>query len=406
VTIVANVYDVTTWTIAGSPGVTAVTDIGAIINSIIADIKIQQPTQASKPGAVIYIPPGDYSLKTRVVIDISYLQIKGSGHGFTSSSIRFNSGNTSSWHEIWPGGSRVRVENTDGNNQAFLVTRNGNPRLSSVEFLDFCIDGVHFTPDENSYTNGKVGIEVATDQDSFRIRGMGLVYLERGIVIRNADALSITGNFLMENGNCIELTNSGQGSSVTNNIIGAGYKGFSIFAENHWGLLISGNNLIPRGKSMVHFKNCFRSTITANRMHSSWPGMVVMEGACDHNQISANHFLRIPEYYSVFAGVNNGQDDLYGLIHVRGTGNTISANHFSYDVPTGSVTPPGAVPTIILLWSGADNYIAANNAVANQAINVVCVVSAGPRNKILDSGTATQFLSYTSSANYSFRATP
>jgi inulin fructotransferase (DFA-I-forming) len=92
----STVYDVTTWTIPGSPGTTAYTDIGAVINSIIADVKINQPTQSAKPGAVIYIPPGDYSLKTRVVIDVSYLQIKGSGHGFTSSSIRYNSGSTAS----------------------------------------------------------------------------------------------------------------------------------------------------------------------------------------------------------------------------------------------------------------------------------------------------------------------
>ena len=85
----STIYDVTTWTVPGSPATTATTDIGAVVNSIIVDIKANQPDQASKPGAVIYIPPGDYSLKTRIVIDISYLQIKGSGHGFTSSSIRY-----------------------------------------------------------------------------------------------------------------------------------------------------------------------------------------------------------------------------------------------------------------------------------------------------------------------------
>ena len=109
----ATVYDVTTWTVPGNPGLTASYDIGAVINSIIADVKGQQTSQASKPGAVIYIPPGDYSLKTRVTVDVSYLTIRGSGHGFTSSSIRYNSGNTSSWHEVNPGGSRVRVDNPD-----------------------------------------------------------------------------------------------------------------------------------------------------------------------------------------------------------------------------------------------------------------------------------------------------
>ena len=84
-----NCYDVTDWPV-GDPS----EDIGAVINSIIADIKRRQvvtnENESGKPGAVIYIPPGDYHLRTQVVIDISFLKVEGSGHGFTSSSIRFN----------------------------------------------------------------------------------------------------------------------------------------------------------------------------------------------------------------------------------------------------------------------------------------------------------------------------
>ena len=74
-----NYYDVTEWTV-GNP----YKDIGEVINSIIADIKRRQRDSdndgGGKPGAVIYIPPGDYHLATQVVIDISYLKIMGSGH--------------------------------------------------------------------------------------------------------------------------------------------------------------------------------------------------------------------------------------------------------------------------------------------------------------------------------------
>lgn len=99
-----NYYDVTNFPV-GSP----YEDIGAVINSIIADIKSRQPAadlnDGGKPGAVIYIPPGDYRLVTQVVIDVSYLKIVGSGHGFTSSSIRFNTpeAELAHWHERWPG---------------------------------------------------------------------------------------------------------------------------------------------------------------------------------------------------------------------------------------------------------------------------------------------------------------
>ena len=84
-----NYYDVTEWPV-GNP----YEDIGEVINSIIEDIKKRQKESdvgnGGKPGAVIYIPSGDYHLATQVVVDISYLKIMGSGHGFTSSSIRFN----------------------------------------------------------------------------------------------------------------------------------------------------------------------------------------------------------------------------------------------------------------------------------------------------------------------------
>lgn len=82
-------YDVTTWPIGN-----ASEDVGEVINSIIADIKVRQAdpdaNDGGKPGAVIAIPPGDYHLRTQVLIDMSYLRIQGAGHGFTSSSIPFN----------------------------------------------------------------------------------------------------------------------------------------------------------------------------------------------------------------------------------------------------------------------------------------------------------------------------
>lgn len=53
-----NYYDVTDWQV-GNP----YTDIGEVINSIIADIKNRQKdtnvNDGGKPGAVIYIPSGD-----------------------------------------------------------------------------------------------------------------------------------------------------------------------------------------------------------------------------------------------------------------------------------------------------------------------------------------------------------
>ncbi len=397
-------YDVTTWTIPGS-ATTAETDIGAVINSIIADIKAQQSSQQSKPGAVISIPPGDYALKTRVVIDVSYLRIQGAGHGFTSSSIRYNAGDTTNWHEIWPGGSRIRVENTDGAAEAILIHRDGDPRLSSIELADFCLDGVSFMPDENSYRNGKIGIRSTTATDSMRISGLGLVYLERGIVVVDADALQITNNMLCECGSCVELVGSGQASMVNDNLIGAGPWGFSIFAEHHFGLIVAGNNIFPRGASSIHLKDAANNVISANRLHSFFSGMITMEGACDRNLVSANHFLRNPESFPVFQDVPHPQDDLFGLVHVRGSGNTVVSNHFSFEVSSVSVQPAGATPTLVLVASGTHNYIATNHHAADVPVHAVVLDSSTIDTKVLDCGTAAEFAAFPG-ATFGFRPTP
>jgi inulin fructotransferase (DFA-I-forming) len=398
------VYDVTTWTHSTNPAITCYTDIGALINDIIADIKKRQPNQSSKPGAVIYIPPGDYPLKTRVTVDVSYLTIRGDGHGFASSSIRYNAGDTSAWHEIWPGGSRIRVENTDGHSEGFLVSRSGEPRLSSVVFDNFCLDGLSFTPNQNSYANGKVGIRVDTANDAFRIERMGFVYLERALVIRDADALSVHGNFIAECGSCVELIGSGQASKVTDNHIGAGYIGYSIFAEQHQGLLIAGNNIFPRGKSLIHLRNTNRSSITGNRLHGFYPGMLDSDGANKENLISGNHFRREPEPWGPMQPYNNGKDDLYGVIHLRGDGNMVTGNLFAYDVPAAKITPSGAKPTIILVASGHNNHLSNNSLVSNVDANAVVLDGSTHGTKVIDSATASQFVAYTS--DYTFRATP
>lgn len=375
-----NYYDVTEWP-EGNP----YEDIGEVINSIIADIKSRQNdtdvNKGGKPGAVIYIPPGDYRLCSQVVIDISYLKIMGSGHGFTSSSIRFNTPENewADMHELWPGGSRILVDITldeideEYKGAAFYVKRNGNPRISSVEFSNFCIDGLHFIDDgsgeanpENTYTNGKTGIYVASACDSFRITGMGFVYLEHGITIYHADALSIHDNFIAECGNCIELRGWGQASKITDNLLGAGFKGYSIYAQNFGGLLISANNIFPRGASSIYFDGVTRSSITNNRIHSFYPGMVVFKNNCSENLISSNHFLRDYEPWTPFLEIDNGLDDLFGLLNINGNHNTVTTNHFSVVLNSQKIKPSGAKPVIIRIVSGNENYISNNHVVATE----------------------------------------
>ena len=265
---------------------------------------------------------------------------------------------------------------------------------------------------ENTYVNGKTGIYVADANDSFRITGMGFVYLEHALTIYNADALSIHDNFIAECGSCIELRGWGQASKITDNLIGAGFKGHSIYAENHGGLLITANNVFPRGASSVHLDGVTRSSVTNNRLHSFYPGMVILAANSSENLVASNHFLRDHEPWTPFLGVDNGLDDLFGLLSISGSNNSVIGNHFSEVIDSQSIRPAGATPVIIRLIAGTGNFLSSNHVVAMDVdvksndsafeaqvdallttedseglvVTAVMVDAAATRNTILDSG--------------------
>lgn len=387
------VYDVTTFPASVSP----YTDIGQVINEIIANIHSLQTTQTTRPGAVIYIPPGHYNLLTTVNIDIGFLTIKGSGHGFMSEAVRDDL-NHSAWVETLPGSSHVQIVN---NNQVgFLVDRATDPvlngRMNSVVFQDFCIDGVAST---KPYVpgNGKTGIKVQYDTDSLRIEGMGFVYLTTAITVRNADAFNITNNFITECGSAMQLTNGAIVGKITNNYLISAWGGNSIFLENNDNCLISGNSLLWGAR--IQLKNAHRTLITGNKFVSNFSGMIVHETQCDQHLITGNHFRRI-----FGDGGPARNDDLYGMVQINGNDNAVTSNMFSFDVPAASIVPSGATPTVVLVKGGARNYLATNQLVGNVPIRHVLDPSTSAT-KVLWSGTAAQLQDLTG-GNVSFVATP
>lgn len=197
---------------------------------------------------------------------------------------------------------------------------------------------------------------------------MGLIYLEHGVTVHDADALAIDNNFIAECGNCIELKGMGQASRIANNFVGAGYRGHSIYAENYAGILVSSNNVFPRGASSVHFSGVVRSSVTGNRFHSFYPGMLVFAANCCENLVSSNHFLRDREPWAPMQKYDNGLDDLFGLLQIDGSNNSLIANHISETIDAQYIRPPAAKPVIINVVSGSGNYIANNHIVATTEI--------------------------------------
>ncbi|QDY66599.1 hypothetical protein FQA45_09835 [Glutamicibacter halophytocola] len=63
------------------------------------------------------------------------------------------------------------------------------------------------------------------------------------------------------------------------------------YAVNHGELLITANNVSPHGTSSVHLKGVTRSTLANNRLHSLYPGMVIVDKNSSKNLVASNHFL-------------------------------------------------------------------------------------------------------------------
>jgi inulin fructotransferase (DFA-I-forming) len=171
----------------------------------------------------------------------------------------------------------------------------------------------------------------------------------------------------------------GQASKVTNNLIGAGYNGYSIYAENFGGLLVSGNNVFPRGRSSIEFSGVARSSITGNRFHSFYPGMLIFSSNCSENLVSSNHFLRDHEPWAPMTRYDNGLDDQFGLLHLNGDNNSVISNHISESIDPQFLKPASEKPVIIRIVSGRGNYVANNHIVAttvsaqaNDAPNTDC----------------------------------
>lgn len=92
--------------------------------------------------------------------------------------------------------------------------------------------------------------------------------------------------------------------------------------------------------------------------------MLIFAANCCENLVSSNHFLRDREPWAPMQKYDNGLDDLFGLLQIDGSNNSIIANHISETIDTQYIKPLGGRPVIIKVVSGNGNYIANNHIVA------------------------------------------
>jgi inulin fructotransferase (DFA-I-forming) len=157
--------------------------------------------------------------------------------------------------------------------------------------------------------------------------------------------------------------------------------------------------------------------------------MVLLDSSSE-NLVGSNHLLRDHEPWTPFSGIDNGQDDLAGLVRITGDDNSVIGNHFSEAIDARAVRPAGARPVIIRLAGGSGNHVMSNHTVALDvrsdssdsafaaqvdallatgssealAVTTVRVDAESERNTILDSGTDAEVV--LDRGRNAFRATP
>lgn len=326
-------------------------------------------------GGIIYIPNGNFFLKSTVTIDRSYVHIMGLNHGLRSG-IDPSDGTT----QTGGGGAKVTVQNSIS---AFKIQNTHNDkRLSGITFSGFDLKGD---------TNGGVGIDGVSNTDRVVIDNMTINNIGTGVKLNGADAPRITNSWIAETKSSIQLTGASQQAEIKNNSLGAQPQGITVLLENADRYNISGNNIYPDGSSAIRLLNPVHGAIVGNTISAYYTGIIEMlpnDNTYGNSNVISGNVIAIESWK------NNpiGRDSKWGIIHIEGYDNLISGNNI---LANGSPQDT----TGILIMKGDRNKIATNViTIPNTSSKVVCNGSAN-NNTVVYSTDSSSFQNGLNSSN-------
>lgn len=285
-------------------------------------------------GGVIELPAGEMWIHSPIKINRSYVTIRGVNAG-TRSNIDPEE-QTGLNH---PGGGSKLVL---GNNcQTAIVSerRVGAPRVSSIQLESFLIQG-------RGTDTGQIAVNIDQDNDAVRIIGVSTINVDTGLRLNGADACTVRGCWISEVRNGLLSVGASQQLLVANNYFGTQPLGKSVFLENpNWANIV-GNNIYPDGHVCLEAIGANDCTFTGNNIQSYYTGAVIIKG---------NGNLFSGKVQALRDGAGNwksdpiGRDGLYGLIHVDGNDNHITASTINSAQPENN--------TRILIIGGNGNWV-------------------------------------------------
>lgn len=307
-------------------------------------------------GGTVFVPDGNYFLKSTVNIDRSYVHIMGFNSGLRSG-IDPSDGTT----QTGGGGAKVTVQNPI---TAFSIknTHNNN-RISGTTFSGFDLRGD---------TNGGVGIDGVSNTDRTIVDNMTINNVGIGVRLNGSDAPRITNSWIAETKSSILLTGASQQAEIKNNSLGAQPNGTTIYMENPDRFNISGNNIYPDGASGIRILNPVHGVIAGNTISAYYNGII--EFLPNANNTYGNGNVVAGNVISVEQWKDNPdkKDSKWGIIHVEAFNNVIDGNSI---IANGSPTDT----TGILIMYGDYNRIS-NDVIAMSNTNAKVVINGKANN--------------------------
>lgn len=307
-------------------------------------------------GGTIFIPNGNYFLKSTVNIDRSYVHVMGLNHVLRSG-IDPVDGST----QAGGGGAKVTVQNPI---TAFKLenTHNSN-RLSGITFSGFDLRGD---------TNAGVGIDGVSNTDRVVIDNMTINNVGIGVRLHAADAPRITNSWIAETQSSILLTGASQQAEIKNNSLGAQPKGTTIYMENPDRFNISGNNIYPDGASAIRILNPVHGSIVGNTISAYYNGMIEFlpnsDGAFGNGNVISSNVIALESWHDN----PDGKDNKWGIVHIQAFNNVIAGNNIlANGTPTNT--------TGILVMKGDYNRIS-SNVITIQDTNSKVVINGAANN--------------------------
>lgn len=330
-----------------------VLDFGARSNDVNFDNApaFNEAIRALPPvGGTIFIPNGNYFLKSTIIIDRSYVHIMGLNNGLRSG-IDPEDGKTQS------GGGGAKIVVTEPITAFKLQNPHNGNRLSGITFSGFDLRGD---------TNDGVGIDGISNTDRVIIDNMTINNVGIGVRLNAADAPKITNSWIAETQSSILLTGASQQAEIKNNSLGAQPLGATILLENPDRYNITGNNIYPDGATCIRIINPVHGAIIGNTISSYYNGVIeflpTVNGIVGNGNVISGNVISVEDWHSN----PDGKDNKWGVVHIEAHSNVISNN-----VLIGNNSPENS--TGILIMNGDRNRVMGNLiTMDNTESKVVC----------------------------------